>query len=189
LGWEYSLLGNGWQEMGNGGDLSDLLRDERQYLNFCLGEAHFFRITLHRQYSKCDPFLFERHTQPVDGCGADGLKDADLIVGRHERNEDGVGPKSPAHVVGIHDPVRSHGDARHREALALEGPARLEDGRVLENARDHVLAPRGERADGPAHGQGVGEERADPAAIRLGFGRQLERQGHCRPRVVGDCRL
>ncbi len=97
-----------------------------------------------------------------------GLERSDLVVGRHDRNEGGVGPHRRHDVGRAHEAVARHADARHLEAVALEGPTGLQDRRMLDGAHHRVPAPR--RAKGAAKGQVVGFGRAGGEHDLLGLG-------------------
>jgi hypothetical protein len=79
------------------------------------------------------------------------LHGAGHVVGGHHRDEPGGGSQRRGECLGRHDTFGAYGQVGHLDALALEEPARLQHGRVLEGARDHV--------PGPLHGAQSAEHR------------------------------
>ena len=81
---------------------------------------------------------------------ADGEEDARLVVRPHQRHELRAGDRERGAVgVQVERAVAVHADAHDAVAALLDGAARLEDGGVLDLARDHgrLRAERLDRAE------------------------------------------
>src|SRR5262249_31144364 len=86
-----------------------------------------------------------KHDPAVEGFydaheACDGLNGADLVIGVHDRHDSRVRPQRPAELIRIDEPFPVHGQISGLEALALELLDCMEDGMVLDCARDDVTA-------------------------------------------------
>jgi hypothetical protein len=138
----------------------------------------------------------------------DGLDDARLIVGVHDRDQPGVRPQLPAHVFGIDPSATIDRQVAHLMAQRLQESARRQDGRVFDLRRDDVdrLRPSGLAAVPPAEQRSrQGTEAArlpldsrspgdslDGQIVRLGagagednfLGLGVDQIGHLSPRLL-----
>ena len=92
----------------------------------------------------------------------DGLNHPDLIVGPHDRDEEGPLVNRPGNLVGIHPPAPVHPQSRHPHPLGLEKITGIEDRLVLGGNSHDVIAlgssapgESARRADGADQGQVV----------------------------------
>ena len=98
----------------------------------------------------------------------DRLDRSHLVVGVHDRDEDGPGCDRLPHIVRIHHPVPIHRQDRHPRAKFLQEPARVERRRMFHCSRDDMV-PRVPVCEvDPLDGMVV---RLAPAAGKDHFGR------------------
>ena len=89
---------------------------------------------------------------------ANRLDGADLVVGEHDGDQDGVRADGRLEILHAHEAVLVHGQVGHLEALALQRLAGVQHGVVLDGARDDVA---------PFGGVGPGEA-LDSPVVRFG---------------------
>ena len=95
----------------------------------------------------------------------DGLDGAHLVVGVHDRHQDGVGPDRLAHVFGIDEPAAVHWDTRDLVAALLQVLHAFEHSVVLDGGGDEMapllLLRVGGAQDGPVVGLGAAAREVD----------------------------
>ena len=104
-------------------------------------QVHVPRLHIHRDVAhRLDGVGVEEHLVGL-GDGADlsnGLNGADLIVGGHDRDEDGVGADGRLHGGGVHPALPVHRQVGHLIALLLHPLGGVENGVVLDGGGDDV---------------------------------------------------
>ena len=84
------------------------------------------------------------------------LQRADLVAGVHDRNQHGARPKRGPHVVRRDQAVKPNGEVGDFDSLAFQLLAGIQNGRVLDLARDDVPRAISTLAHGPEDRQVVG---------------------------------
>ena len=93
------------------------------------------------------------------GNGSDlghGLNGADLIVGSHHGDQDGIGPEGGLHRRRVHPALGVHRQVGHLIALLFQVLGRVEDGVVLDGGGNDVPALLLTELRHPAQGPVVG---------------------------------
>ena len=91
-----------------------------------------------------------------------GLDGADLVVGKHHGHAAGIVPDGGGNILHAHDAVAVHVQQRHRKALLLQLPERMQDSVMLKGGGDQVLFPLARS------GAGAGSERLVVALAAAG---------------------